>query len=362
MITLSFTRMGTILTSDPDEPREAWGVLNPASARSRDGTLYLFPRAVAKGNVSRIALGRVCFDAAGNPVGLKRLGYVLELHHPWESGGLEDPRITYLALLDRYVMVYTAIGPDGPRIALAASHDLVAWQRMGPVHFGRCHGVDFDRFGNKDAVLFPDPVLDPWGQPAFALLHRPTYRVPGSDGRPVSVLPRGVQDARPGIWISYTPVDAVLKTIRTLTRSVGTEPVASPQQPWERLKIGAGTPPILTGRGWLLFYHGVSGRPETEVAGAKDVCYQVGAMLLDREDPRRVLDRSTEPVLSPVEPSERHGRVPNVVFPTAVDVRGQRLDIYYGAADCRIAVATTHVSMPVYRAPSVPSSSGTTAA
>ena len=88
MFTLSLARMGTILTSDPDEPREAWGVLNPASARSHDGTPYLLPSAVARGNVSRIGMGRIRFDAAGSPVGAQRLGYVLEPHRAWESGGL----------------------------------------------------------------------------------------------------------------------------------------------------------------------------------------------------------------------------------------------------------------------------------
>jgi CBS domain-containing protein/nucleotide-binding universal stress UspA family protein len=77
-------------------------------------------------------------------------------------------------------------------------------------------------------------------------------------------------------------------------------------------------------------------------------------MLLDREDPRRVLYRSSRPVLVPRDPGEQEGIVSNVVFPTAVDVRGQRIDVYYGAADARIAAATTQINASLLLAPSAP--------
>lgn len=357
MIRLSLDRIGTIMAPNPDDPREAAGVLNPASARSRDGTLYLFPRTMAQGNLSRIALGRVQFDTAGDPVAVQRLGYVLEPHESEPSfTSVEDPRITYLPLLDCYVMAYTALGPKGPRVALAVSRDLLAWERLGLVRTGRHDEVNFDRYSDKDGVLFPAPVLDPTGEPAIALLHRPTYLVRKPDGTEFSLVPHGIWDARPSIWISYIPVEPVRQDTRALTQVQDTALVATPREPWEALKIGAGPPPILTDQGWLLFYHGISGSEADH-----DVRYQVGVMLLARDDPRQVLDRSQEPVLSPVEPTEIAGSVPNVVFPTAVDVRGQRLDLYYGAADSSIAVATTCLNVPISQAPSAPSVAATPA-
>ena len=111
----------------------------------------------------------------------------------------------------------------------------------------------------------------------------------------------------------------------------------------ERLKIGAGTPPIMTKHGWLIVYHGVS-----EVTGAggngHHLCYSAGVMVLSQQHPRVVRYRSTEPVLRPEMPQERDGTVANVVFPTGIDRRDDldtpdRFDVYYGMADNRIGVA-----------------------
>src|SRR5438105_9173078 len=60
-------RLGIVMEPLPDEPREVEGVLNPATARARDGELYLFPRLVARGNFSRIGRARVRFDPGGKP-------------------------------------------------------------------------------------------------------------------------------------------------------------------------------------------------------------------------------------------------------------------------------------------------------
>jgi beta-1,2-mannobiose phosphorylase / 1,2-beta-oligomannan phosphorylase len=70
-------RLGVVMTPDPDDPGEAWGVLNPASAR-RDGEVFLFPRLVAEGNRSRIGRARVVFDEGRVPIGVERLGVALE--------------------------------------------------------------------------------------------------------------------------------------------------------------------------------------------------------------------------------------------------------------------------------------------
>ena len=132
--------------------------------------------------------------------------------------------------------------------------------------------------------------------------------------------------------------------------------LATPVSPWEMLKIGGGTPPILTRHGWLIVYHGVSQVAEPGTNG-HHLCYSAGVMVLSKEHPRVIRHRSTEPVLTPLLPQERHGIVPNVVFPTGIDRRDDlgtpdRLDVYYGMADKRIGVA--RLDVPEYLSPGAP--------
>src|SRR5450432_1777928 len=135
MSEFNLQRLGILMEPEPGNRQEVEGVLNPAAARGRDGELYLFPRLVAQGNYSRIGIARVRFNEAGDPAGVKRLGIALEPEADYErrpdgSGGCEDPRITFVEPLRRYMMAYTAFSPQGPRIALAVSEDLFHWQRL----------------------------------------------------------------------------------------------------------------------------------------------------------------------------------------------------------------------------------------
>ena len=138
------------MSPEPGNPLEAEGVLNPGSGRGPDGELYLLPRLVAAGNVSRIGLARINL-VGGVPTSVTRSGVVLEPDRSWESGaghaGVEDPRVTWIAALGVHVMTYVAYGPLGARTAVATSTDLRTWTRHGPVHFG------YD-----DAGLRPEPV------------------------------------------------------------------------------------------------------------------------------------------------------------------------------------------------------------
>jgi predicted GH43/DUF377 family glycosyl hydrolase len=336
-------RLGVVMAPDPDDPCEAWGVCNPACARGPDGELYLFPRLVAEGNVSRVGRARVRFDG-GVPVGVERLGLALEPEELWErhtgGGGVEDPRITHVAALGGWVMTYTALGPLGPRIALAVSADLEHWERLGPVGFAYDPAVrtDLNLYPNKDALLFPEPVPGPGGEPSFALLHRPMWDLSWSNPAEGETPPPGVADQRPGIWVSYAVAEAVLADPVHLTRLAGHRLVAMPQRPWEAAKLGGGTPPLRVPEGWLLVHHGVAGRVEPgRVDHQHAVRYTAGAMLLDPDDVTRVIARSAEPLLEPELATERQGTVPNVVFPTAIDPRGDAsADVYYGMADTRI--------------------------
>jgi predicted GH43/DUF377 family glycosyl hydrolase len=119
--------------------------------------------------------------------------------------------------------------------------------------------------------------------------------------------------------------------------------LAAPVAPWARLKIGAGTPPVLTRHGWLIIYHGVSETAAPSNNG-RHLCYSAGVMVLSKEHPREIRYRSPEPILTPVLPQECSGTIANVVFPTGIDRRDDigapdRFDVYYGMADNRIGVA-----------------------
>jgi predicted GH43/DUF377 family glycosyl hydrolase len=355
---LKLQRLGMIMEPEPGNPREVEGVLNPAAVRGPDGKLYLFPRLVAKGNYSRIGIARVRFNEAGDPSGVERLGIALEPEADYErrsngSGGCEDPRITFVEPLGHYVMTYTALSPNGPRIALAISEDLFHWQRLGLVTFVPYDGIEFDGVDNKDASVFPVAVPDPSGQPALALLHRPLF--PGT--RPEEKAcdsASGILDLhRESIWISYRSMAIEGREHDRLCHFTSHHRLAAPVASWERLKIGCGTPPILTRHGWLIVYHGVSEVAEPGSNG-HHLRYSAGVMVLSREDPREVRYRSAEPVLTPALPEERLGTIANVVFPTGIDRRDDlgspdRFDVYYGMADDRIGVA--RLDMPDFLPP-----------
>src|ERR1017187_6018649 len=341
-------RLGMLMEPQPGNPQEVEGVLNPAAARGPDGELYLFPRLVAHGNYSRIGIARVKFNEAGDPVGVERLGIALEAAADYElrpggGGGWGDARITFGEDIKRYVMTYTALSPKGPRIALAISEDLFHWQRLGLATFRPYDGIEFDGVGNKDASVFPVAIPDPDGQPAMAILHRPLF--PGTRPEETASEPasRVVDLHRESIWISYCPLGEVGDEPYYLSHFTLHSRLATQVAPWECLKIGGGTPPILTRHGWLVIYHGVCDSAKSS-PGAPKLCYSAGVLVLSQEHPRVIRYRSPEPVLTPELPQERIGTVANVVFPTAIDRRDDlgsphRCDVYYGMADDRIGVA-----------------------
>lgn len=340
-------RLGLVMAPDPHDPNEALGVLNPAAARDPDGALFLFPRVVAQGNYSRIGRAKVLFDPAGTPTGVQRMGYVLEPEAEYErnnvtGGGCEDPRVVYVPALGQYVMAYTAFGPHGPRVAVALSTDLVTWHRLGLLQFARAR-VDFSELGNKDASFFPEPVVDPDGKSAFAILHRPTYRRYAPDGSERVELPPKVTDPRETIWISYVNLDRALRDVRWLTHVHDNHVLMTPRAPWEQVKLGGGCPPVAIPQGWMIVYHGIRALYQPDGSPAARGEYCVGVAVLDKDRPWHVLYRTPEPVLVPLVPEELEGVVPRVVFPTGIDRRADLgpgvFDLYYGVADTRIAAA-----------------------
>ncbi len=345
-------RLGTVLTPD-GEPTEAGGVLNPAATRAPGRELLIYPRCVADGNISRVRTVRVASE--GGKFDCQRLDFALEPQAPYElrphpGYGCEDPRVTYVPLLESYLMAYTAFGPDGPRIAVAISSDAYRWERLGPVRFAGSANVVGD---DKDAAFFPEPVLSPKGRKCFAFYHRPMLHLSSVDGRAaIPMIERMPFEDRESIRIGYVPVAPVLKDRSNLCNVVESRQVLSPDANWGSIKIGAGTPPVrvtLGGTtGWLALFHGVD-----SIGGGgqrPSLRYAAGIVVHDLERPDRILYRSPEPVLTPESDEERKGVVDNVVFPTGLDPRpdlGDNVfDVYYGMGDYAVGAARLFVEEP----------------
>ncbi len=343
-------RLGLLMEPETGNPNEEEGVLNPAAVRGPDGKLYLFPRLVGKGNYSRIGIVRVRFDD-GDPCGVERLGIALEPEADYElhanGGGCEDARVSFVDRFQRYVMTYTAFSSVGPRIALAASKDLFHWTRLGLATFEPYCGIDFVNVDDKDASLFPLAIPNHAGKMQLAMIHRPLFAGTRPEDKVSDSSSRLVDLDHESIWISYCPMKLEGLEPDHLGLFNSHHRLATPVAPWEALKIGGGTPPVMTRHGWMILYHGVHARQSPAREG-KQLCYSAGVMILSNEHPQTILYRSPEPVLTPNMPHEREGLVENVVFPTGIDRRDDlgkpdRFDVYYGMADSRIGVASVTV-------------------
>lgn len=345
-------RLGLVLEPDGD-PTEAGGILNPGAVRAPGGELLLYPRCVAEGNISRVGVVRT--QALDRGFDVQRLGFALQPEAPYElrphpGYGCEDPRVTYVAAIDSYVMPYTAFGPDGPRIAIALSNDAYRWERLGLVRFQEVGEATND---DKDAAFFPDPVLSPGGVPSLAFYHRPMLHLSAVDGRAaIPMIERMPFEDRESIRIAYVPLEAVRRDRGNLLNVSESVQVLSPDAQWGSIKIGAGTPPVrVTLNGvdrWMSVFHGVDlidyghSKPSMRYSG--------GIVIHDIERPDRVIYRSPKPILVPESDRERNGVVDNVVFPSGIDRRpdlGELIfDVYYGMSDYSIGAARMCLSLP----------------
>ncbi|MFQ6085076.1 MAG: glycosidase [Candidatus Bathyarchaeia archaeon] len=242
-----------------------------------------------------------------------RDGYTIDerLHHPifepveeFESRGCEDPRLTQLD--DRLYMVYTGYDGKKAHVCMASIKvdDFLSknwkWERYGDI----LSPLPIPNKDDKDACLFPEKIGG-----KYVLIHR---------------IP-------PDIWIAYS---------NDLRSWFGHKIIARPRAGlWDEAKIGAAGPPIKTERGWLLIYHGVEWKKDGRFG-----TYRLGRMILDLDDPERVLFRSKYPILEPELEYEEQGYVANVVFSCGNVIIGDEILVYYGGADMVICVATAKLS------------------
>lgn len=291
-----------ILKTIENNEWEKRAVFNPTVVYEQ-GKFHVLYRALSEDLVSSI--GYASSDDGVNfnyrfptPIYIARTRFERKMKNDNYSG-CEDPRIVKID--DKFYIFYTTYnGVNSPRVAMSwikivdfLNQD---WLWSSPVIISP---PDLD---NKDACLFPEKING-----KYLMLHR-------ADGKNIAID-----------WL--TDLDQFSDTNWLETEGTYNKIDNS----WEGEKIGVGCTPIKTERGWLVIYHGVSDI---------DRHYRVGAMLLDLNDPIKILARTKYPILEPTEEFERIGLVNNVVFPCGATVVNDTLYVYYGGADQAIGVAT----------------------
>src|SRR3954451_7872133 len=205
-----------------------------------------------------------------------------------EEYGVEDPRIT--PLHGRFYFTYVAVSRHGAATALGSTAEFKEFTRQGVIFCSE----------NKDVVLFPEQVAG-----ANVALHRPNPATPF---------------CRPEMWVAWSQ-DIIHWGHHGVLHGGGAE--------WETGRVGAGPPPVRVAEGWLEIYHGSRHTTEPGEVGK----YSTGALLLDLENPAQILRRPPESIFDPTADFERHGFVPDVVFPTGIVETPETFLVYYGAAD-----------------------------
>jgi predicted GH43/DUF377 family glycosyl hydrolase len=307
---------------------EKEAVMNPAAIHDGDRT-HLFYRAIGSDGVSRIGYassgdGKNFDDRLPYPVfalegpdphlAAMRRAYALKNYPALVAsggswGGTEDPRAV---LIDGRVYVsFSAFHNwDSVRIGVTSIdvEDLKKknWKWTPPAFLSPQQQV------HKNWVLFPEKIFG-----KFALIH--------------SIAPK--------VEVAYVNDFSKVGTEEPFVASAERARVDVNQEKgkyWHERMRGAGTPPIKTPAGWLVFYHAMQAGQHNK--------YKLGAMLLDRDDPTKVIARAPTPVLEPDAHYENNGIKPGIVYASGATVHNDLLTVYYGAADNFVCSATAPFS------------------
>jgi predicted GH43/DUF377 family glycosyl hydrolase len=209
-----------------------------------------------------------------------------------EKYGCEDARV--ICIDGTYYVNFTVISEDSWATALGCTDDFRKITRKGIIFHPE----------NKDVAIFPEIIHG-----KYCALHRPNNSGFG----------------RASIWYAESPDLMHWGNHRCILRPRETK--------WESMKIGGGAPPLKTSEGWLVIYHG---------KGDNSV-YALFCLLLDLEEPHKVVRRAEHPLIVPTEPFETGGFFGNVVFTNGIVEFQDMVYIYYGAADESVGLAMTDV-------------------
>lgn len=201
-----------------------------------------------------------------------------------QTFGIEDCRVTFLE--NKYHLTFTAVSGNGVGVALRTTTD---WKKF------HSHGMILPPH-NKDCAIFEEKING-----LYYALHRPSSVDIGGNF----------------IWLASSPDGTHWGNHKCIIRTR--------ENKWDSARVGAGASPIRTDKGWLEIYHGANHQHQ----------YCLGAFLLDKSDPSRVLARTEEPIMVPSAEYEISGFFGHVVFTNGHIVKpdGDTLVIYYGASD-----------------------------
>jgi predicted GH43/DUF377 family glycosyl hydrolase len=287
-------------SGNPILTQENWpypinSVFNAAAVRLTEGDTLLLCRVEDRRGFSHLCAARSANGIDGWRIDPTPTMPALPLDFPEEIWGIEDPRITYVPELEQYAVAYTSFARGGPGVSLALTKDFKSFDRFGVIMPPE----------DKDAALLPRRIGGRW-----AMIHRPMTALGAH------------------MWISYSPD----------LRHWGSHKIILEARRggwWDANKIGLCSPPIETEKGWLTIYHGVR-------QTASGSIYRLGLALFDLERPDVCLQRGDSWVFGPEASYERGGDVKDVVFPCGqtIGADGDTINLYYGAADSSIALAT----------------------
>lgn len=293
----------TRYSRNPILSRENWpypvnSVFNAGAVRLDDGDTLLLCRVESRSGISHLCAARSANGIEGWRIDSQPTLAANSREYPEEIWGIEDPRITYVPELEQYAVAYTSFARGGPGVSLALTRDFRSFERFGVIMPPE----------DKDAALLPRRINGYW-----ALIHRP-------------MTPLGAH-----MWISYSPD----------LRHWGSHKVILEARRggwWDANKIGLCSPPIETAKGWLTIYHGVRQTASGNI-------YRLGLALFDLQRPEICLQRGDSWMFGPEAPYERGGDVNDVVFPCGQTIAadGDTINLYYGAADSTVALATGSV-------------------
>lgn len=270
------------------------------------------------------ALGRP--DVLMTPAGVSTIGKAISLDgetfqnrrqfiipsEPWDKYGCEDPRVTFFE--GQYVIFYTALsgipfGPQNIKVAVALSKDLEQIDEKHPV----------TPFNAKAMALFPERVEGKITVILTAHTDEPPAKIAIAQCDKLEEL------WDPSFWEKWHAElgDHVINPLRS-----------------DKDHVEVGAPPLKTPDGWLLLYSYIQ-----NYFGGGERVFGVEALLLDLNEPCRIIGKTKGPIMVPEEIYERYGMVPNIVFPSGalLDTNG-RVDLYYGAADTVCAKASLNLS------------------
>lgn len=282
-----------------DWPYPAHTVFNPGATLLQDGTTLLLCRVEDRRGHSHLCAARSANGVDGWVIDPEPTLSPEPENYPEEAWGIEDPRITFIEEFNKYAVTYTAFSRGGPCVALAMTTDFIQFERLGVIM----------QPDDKDAALLPRLIGG-----KFKLIHRPANHTSAH------------------IWITSSPDLNNWGTHKLLLK-------ARKGAWWDANKIGLSPPLIETPRGWLMLYHGV----RITAAGS---LYRLGMALLALDRPEQCLLRGDEWIFGPETSYESHGDVDKVAFPCGytIGADGDTLNLYYGAADTCIALATGSIA------------------